>query len=160
MVLDPTIAKKEENVISKLHKLSASLCLSLPVAAAMTCAKKESKPLSTCRSSPLILPAHGAKSETIGSLASPNPASGPSPSSPPHFAQRPPRPQSRSPTFVVVEPDEVGETDPSAAAGNKVTNLESAYAIATIFDDSDSEGGATSEIIDSESECDFGFKAR
>ena len=29
-----------------------------------------------------------------------------------------------------------------------VTKLESAYAIATIFDDSDSEGGATSEIID------------
>ena len=26
--------------------------------------------------------------------------------------------------------------------------MESAYAIATIFDDSDSEGGATSEIID------------
>ena len=29
-----------------------------------------------------------------------------------------------------------------------VTKLESAYAVTTIFDDSDSEGGATSEIID------------
>lgn len=44
--------------------------------------------------------------------------------------------------------------------GMKATKLESAYAIATIFDDSDSEGGATSEIIDPESECDFGFEER
>lgn len=44
--------------------------------------------------------------------------------------------------------------------GMKVTKLKSAYAIATIFDDSDSDGGATSEIIDPESECDFGLEAR
>jgi len=61
----------------------------------------------------------GAQSETIGSTASPNPASGPIPSPPPHYAQCPPRPQSRSPTFVEVEPDKVDEIDPSAAAGNK-----------------------------------------
>ncbi|KAJ8422357.1 hypothetical protein Cgig2_027940 [Carnegiea gigantea] len=61
----------------------------------------------------------GAQSKTIGSPASPNPASGPSPSPPPHFAQRPPHPQSRSPTFVKVEPNEVGEIDPFATAGNK-----------------------------------------
>ena len=60
----------------------------------------------------------GNESETIGSPTSPNLASGPSPSPPPHFAQRPPRPQSHShsPTFVEIEPDEVGEIDPSTTA--------------------------------------------
>lgn len=60
----------------------------------------------------------GNEYETIGSPTSPNLALGPSP----HFAQRPPRPQSHShsPTFVEIELDEVGEIDPSAAAaGNK-----------------------------------------
>ena len=62
----------------------------------------------------------GTQSETIGSPTSPNLDSGPSPSPPPHCGQRPPRPQSHSPTFVEIEPDEVGEIDPSAAAaGNK-----------------------------------------